>query len=102
MEDDVYPNDSTYFGVPTEPKEQAIERKKEKAQAIEKENVLKDLLERWEGQLEFYRSTKNISDEVKLDLPKLGQVMIAYGEITQVLEAEIEYIKSLIRWVAIW
>lgn len=98
QEDSVYPNDGTYFGgVPLEPQEQAIERKKERAQTLEKDDILKDLLERWQQQLTFYCSTKNISDEVKLDLPKLGQVMIAYGEITQVLEAEISYLKSLIR-----
>lgn len=94
--DDVMPNDGTYF-FPREPKDQAIARKKENAQAIEKENVLKDLLERWEEKIKFYSSTTSFSDEVKLDPEKLARLVIAYAEVTTVLEAEREYVQSLIR-----
>ena len=96
--DDLMPNDGTYFGgVPLEPPEQAIARKKERAQAIEKDNILKDLLERWEEKIKFYNSTASFSDEVKLNPELLSKLVIAYAEVTSVLEAEKEYIQSLIR-----
>ncbi len=92
------PNDGTFMGgVPAEPPEQVLERKKERAQAIEKDNLLKDLLERWEAKIKFYSSTTSFTDEVKLDPEKLSRLLIAYAEVTAVLEAEKEYIESLIR-----
>ena len=97
MNDDLYPNDGQFFGgVPLEPIDQAIERKQEKAKSLEKENILQDLLERWQEKIKFYESVRAIPEEVKLDPETFMRAVSANAVIVEVLEAELQYIESLI------
>lgn len=68
MEDDnLLPNDSTFFGgVPLEPKEQVIERKKEKAQTLQALDEIKKVIEHFEERIK-YRDTLSA---IKPDLLK--------------------------------
>ena len=96
MDDDLYPNDSSSFWLPSEPKEQRIERKKENAQIIESINVMKDLVARLEKRIAFYESVHSIPAEVKAD-PQAFLIMHNANEQTALsLIQEKEYIESLI------
>lgn len=97
MEDDVYPNNGEFVaGVPREPIEQALSRKKEKAQAAEFSTVLQDLLSRWEDKIKFYESVRAIPEEVKLKPEEFMQAVTLNAVIVEILEAEKEYIESII------
>lgn len=95
QEDDVMPNDGTYF-VPREPEQQLIERSKEKAKTLEALPILKDLLERLEERVAFYGSVDSIPSEVKTDPQQFLIVHNANELVRDNLRAEIEYITGLL------
>lgn len=94
-EDNVMPNDGTYFS-PTEPEEQAIGRKKEKAQTLEALPILKELIEHFEDQIEFLGSVDAMPKAVKTDPTKFMNVHNANEMARKVLISEKEYIESLL------
>jgi hypothetical protein len=71
QDDNVMPNDGTFLGgVPREPADQAVARKKETASTLESIAVLKNILKRLDERIEFYGSVDSIPDHVKLDVEK--------------------------------
>ena len=95
MDEDLMPNDGTFF-FPREPKDQVLGRKKEKAQTLESLSILKDLLARWNEKIAFYESVKAIPEEVKLDPEKFMLAVAGNTVIVEILEAEKEYIEGLV------
>lgn len=64
--DDLYPNDSTFLGgVPLEPHEQTVARKKEKAQTLQVLPVLKDVVKKLEEKIEFFGSVDAMPASLK-------------------------------------
>lgn len=64
QEDDVYPNDGTYF-MPREPEDQDIARKQEKAKTLQGLSVLKEVVARLEARIEFFHSLDAIPAQEK-------------------------------------
>lgn len=95
VEDNVMPNDGTYF-TPKEPVEQTISRKKERARTLEALPILKELVKHLEKRIEFYGSVDSIPDDVKKDPTKFMN-MHNSNEMTRAnLISEKEYIESLL------
>lgn len=95
MDEDLMPNDGTYY-FPREPQDQVLARKKEKAQTLEGLTVLQDLLKRWEDKITYYSSVKSITEEVKRDPAAFMHEVAGNAVIVEILEAEKEYITELI------
>lgn len=65
--DDVYPNDGAFLGgVPLEPLDQVVARKKERAQAMEAASVIENIIQHFAERID-YRSNL---DAIKPDLAK--------------------------------
>lgn len=95
MNDDVYPNDGSYY-LPREPKDQRIGRKKEQAKALEKQDILSELIQRLDNRISFYASVDSIPADVKAD-PEAFLIMHNANEQTRNnLSDEREYIVSLL------
>lgn len=95
MEDDLYPNDSSYF-VSREPKDQNIARKKEKANVLEALPIIKEILERLTERIAFYENVRSIPDEVRLD-PNAFLIMHNSNTlIAENLSNEKEYLEALL------
>lgn len=95
QDDDVLPNDGTYF-FPREPQEQILGRKKEKAQTLEGINELKAILERLDNQVAFFDSLSSIPDEVRLDPEKFLIMHNTHTQVAEILRSEREYIADLV------
>jgi len=95
MEDDLLPNESSYY-LPREPRNQRINRAKEHANTLESVGVLKTLLERWDKKIAFYESVWSIPNEVKLIPEELTRVLNINLMIAENLKVEKEFIESLI------
>jgi hypothetical protein len=95
QEDDVMPNDGTYFGI-QEPEAQSIGRKKEKAETLQALPILKDLLERMQKRVDFYGSVDAIPDEVKTEPDKFLITHNANELTRDNLRSEIEWISGLL------
>lgn len=93
QEDDVMPNDGTYF---YQPKDQVIEKLKEKAHTLAGLDILEKLLSRYEQRIEFYEKTTNIPDDVRLDPDKFLVMHNTYSLVAKTLITEKEYIEGLI------
>ena len=97
QEDNLYVNDGTYFGgVPIEPPEQAIARKKERASTLEVLPILKAIVSQLEHDIDFYGSVDAIPSEVKLDPEKFLMVYNANELTRNVLRAKKDWIEGLI------
>lgn len=95
--DDLYPNDGANLGgVPKEPPEQDVERKKEKAQTLEALPILKAIVERLEERIAFYQSVDSIPASVKSEPVKFMNMHNSNELTRDNLKNEKEYIQSLI------
>lgn len=95
MDEDLYPNDSSYW-LPTEPKELKIERAKEQAQTLEAISVLETLVDRMNQRIDYYATVDSIPDEVKTDPVAFMNMHNANELVRNNLRNEKEYIESLI------
>lgn len=94
-EDNLYPNDSSYFSV-REPEEQVRDRKKEKAKALQGQAMIKEIVSHLENRIDFYGSVDAMPEEVKLDA---NAFLLAHNanELTRDnLRSEKEYFESLL------
>lgn len=91
MQDDLYPNDGTYFGVPAEPEDQVIARKKEKAKTAEALPLIKSIIQHFEDRIAFRDSIGSIIVNIEDD-PSLHQKMMKVNQLLK-QELEIEKIK---------
>ena len=66
QDDDLVPNDGTYF-LPREPVEQAVARKKERAQALEALTVIEGLIKHFDERIEFRDRLDSINPLVDKD-----------------------------------
>ena len=94
MEDDDVTNGS-YF-VPQEPKDQVIARKKEQAMALESIELLKDIVERLDERIAFYRSTEAIPDNLKTRPEEFMHLYSTYDLTAKTLESERSFIQDII------
>lgn len=93
--DDLYPNDSTFFGL-NEPKDQVNARRKTRAQTLEALPVLRALLARLQERVDFYGSVDAMPPEIKAD-PEKFLIMHNANEMTRdSLKSEMLYIQELI------
>ena len=83
--DDVMPNDGTYFA---KPKEQVLSRKKEQAKVLQGLDMLKDMIERLDERIEFYNKTTSIPDTVRTDKEQFMAVSNSYSLTAKNLIAE--------------
>lgn len=95
MDDDVMPNDGSYFSF-REPVEQVVERKKERAKTLEYINTLQEIIDRLNERISFYESVKSIPDEVKLNPEELIRVLNANALTAENLTNEKVHLESLI------
>lgn len=95
MDDDLMPNDGTYF-FPREPADQIIGRKKEKAKTLEALTVLQELLDRLDKRIEFYASVDAMPDDVKTDAIKFMNMHNANQMVRDNLRSEKEWIEGLL------
>lgn len=97
QEDDVYINNGEFLGgVPTEPVDQAIDRKKERAETLQVLPVLKDMIKRLDERIEFYQKHSNIPDEVRTDPNKFLIISNSYTMTAETLQSEKEWISGLL------
>jgi hypothetical protein len=95
--DDLYPNDGSFMGgVPLEPLDQAIERRKERAQAMEASNVIKDMLQRLDERIDFYQRHSNIPDEIRTDPQAFLIISNSYTATADALISEKEWIEGIL------
>lgn len=95
--DDVMPNDGTYLGgVPREPAEQEVAKKKEKAKVLEGLAILKIIVARLEQKVDYFERHSNLPDEVRTDPQKFLIMSNSYTMTADNLRAEKEYIQSLL------
>ncbi len=95
MDDDLYPNDSSYFGL-NEPAEQSIGRKKEKAKVLEGLAILKIIIAHLDKRIKFYASVDAMPNDVKTDPIKFMNMHNANQMTRDNLKSEKEYIESLL------
>ena len=96
MDDNVLPNDSTYFQPFQEPAEQIIERKKESAKVLAIQNALKEHIKRLQERIEFYDKVTSVHDAVRTSKEEFMVVHNTYALMAQTLMAEKEYLEGLI------
>lgn len=98
MEDEnLYPNDSTFLGgVPDEPPEQDVERKKEKARTLEALPIIKEIIERLQLRIDFYGSVDAMPKEVKTQPTKFMNWHNANEIVRDNLRDEKEYLEGLL------
>lgn len=95
--DNLYPNDSTYLGgVPKEPAEQDVERKKEKSRTLEALPILKEIIERLQLRIDFYGSVDAMPDELKTQPTKFMNRHTANELTRNNLRDEKEYLEGLL------
>jgi hypothetical protein len=92
-EDNAYPNDGTWIGgVPIEPPEQAVERKKERAQALEAASLIEVLLSHFDERIKYRDSLSSISVSLAED-PLLYQKVC---EVNKLLKIALEEERGLL------
>jgi predicted component of type VI protein secretion system len=71
MEDDnLMPNDGTYFGIPVEPVEQTVARKKEKAKTLEAKAEIERVIKHFEERIK-YRDTLDSLNVSAINSPEM-------------------------------
>lgn len=94
-EENLYPNDSSYF-LPREPEDQSVDRKKERANTLEVIGELRKMVDRLQQRIEFYEKTTNIPEDVRTDPQQFLIVHNSYTLTAQTLRSEKEYLEGLI------
>lgn len=98
MDDDMYPNDGAFMGgVPLEPRDQVIDRKKEKAQTLEALKLAEHLIQHFDERIAFRDSVESINVDIE-KAPALHQKIFqvhkllkeALQEEKELLEEQIE------------
>lgn len=92
--DDIAPNDGAL--IPREPKEQEVDRKKERAETLQALPVLIEIVKHLTEQVEFYESVDSIPPEVKTDPEKFLIVHNANELTRNNLRAELEWVEELL------
>ena len=72
MDDDLMPNDGTYFNPFQEPTEQKIERSKEKAKALEVKNAIENVIAHFEERINYRDTIEALNVNLEED-PALHQ-----------------------------
>lgn len=98
MEDDnLMPNDGTFFGgVPLEPLEQILDRKKERAKTLEAKKELEKVIAHLSDRIEATDSIKQALVLAKTHDISRGQAIVVLDIVRQQLEMEKELIKELL------
>lgn len=95
-DDDVMPNDGSYFFA-SEPADQALERKKEKALALEGMDFLKEMLGRLQTRIDFYEANSSIPEDVRTDPRAFLVIHNTYSMMAATLRSEREYLEDIIK-----
>lgn len=91
MDDDLYPNDSTYFSI-TEPAEQSVARKKEKAKTLEALAVIKDVIDHFEQRI----ADRDKLSAIKVDITKDPALHQKLCEVNELLKLALIQEKSFL------
>lgn len=93
MDDNLYPNDGQFFGVPlSERKKEAVEEQKE----VERlEPLLKASIARLKKQIKFYSSIHSIDESVLTDSDAFMHAVAGYKIAVTVLEKELSVQEGL-------
>jgi hypothetical protein len=93
QEDNVYVNDGTFVpGVPLEPPEQTVERKKEQARALEAKTIIEDIIAHFDQRIAF----RSDLDAIKPDLVKTPAMHQKVCEVNSMLKLALAEEKSLL------
>lgn len=91
--DDLMPNDGTWLGgVPIEPKEQLIERKKERAKALESKKVIEEILGHFQERIDY----RGLLESIKVDITKDAALHQKICEVNDLLKMALEEEKQLL------
>ncbi len=91
-EDNLIPNDGSYFGIPVEPAEQRVARTKEKAKTLEAVNQIEKIIEHFQERIDFRDKLSSINVDVSAD-PALHQKIF---EVHKLLKLALEEEKQLL------
>lgn len=90
----MYPNDGTFMGgVPLEPVEQRVERKKERAQTLEAKKISEAILQHFEERI-AYRDTL---DAIAPDLAKTPELHQKVCEVNMMLKLALEEERDMLK-----
>jgi hypothetical protein len=92
QEDDLYPTDSTFFGVPTEPQDQINARKRERGQTLAAAKEIQKVVKHFEERIKFRDTLRAINVDLKQD-PALHQKVC---EVNYMLQLALEEEKQLL------
>jgi hypothetical protein len=96
MDDNLMPNDGTFFGVPTEPEDQIVARKKERAATLEAKQEIDKVIERLNNRIE---ATDSVRQALKLAVAygcSRDEALIALDVVRQQLEEERLWLSDLL------
>lgn len=95
--DDMYPSDGSWIGgVPVEPKDQVIARKKEKASTLKEVNVLKELIDRFDERIAERDRISTIGVDIT-EKPEIHQKRcLVNAMISQELQKERQWLQELL------
>jgi hypothetical protein len=95
--DDLLPNDSTFLGgVPAEPKEQIIARKKEKARTLEAKKELEVILSHFQDHIDATDSIQKALELAHEYRISQENALITLNIVRQQLQQEYNYISDLL------
>lgn len=91
--DNLYPTNGEYFTV-HEPKEQVIERKKEKAAVLEAKKLAEKMLARWEEKVAFYDAVSSIKVDINTAPEDFLKAWLHAQEVKQTYEEELNWLRE--------
>lgn len=87
MDDDLMPNDSTFYFLPREPKDQAIARKKERAETLKTLDELKKIVHHFDERIKYRDTIEALNVNLKED-PELHQKKCEVNEMLKLALTE--------------
>jgi predicted component of type VI protein secretion system len=80
QDDDLYPSDGSYFGVPLEPVEQIISRKQEKAETLQAKAEIERVIRHFEERIKYRDSIDAITTDLERE-PAMHQKLIEVNKL---------------------
>lgn len=95
-DDNLYPGDGTYYGIPREPQEQVNARKKERAKTLEVVNELKKVIDHFEERIEFRDKLSSVNVDITRDAALHQKVCEVNSMLKLALEEEKHLLEELL------
>lgn len=95
-EDNLYQADGEFFQPFREPLDQALERKRERAEVLKSKDELRAMIKRLQERIDYYEANTSIDDDVRLDPQKFLVMHNSYTLTAKTLRAEKQWLEGLI------